>query len=111
MEFQRNELLINSRVVLFGAGKIGQSYLKDWKRKRINVVCWGDNIPGKIKMFEMMPEHPEVIRNIDFDYVVCGVKGEMAFKAIKTQLLRWEIDERKILWEKLMDIWIEYLCN
>ena len=109
--FPQNDFLLDKKIVLFGAGSIGQAYIIDWKKRGVNVVRWVDNVPGKVKLFGMIPETPKVITNVDFDYVVCGVKSERAFESMKEQMLGMGIDEQKILWDKPIYTWIEYLCN
>lgn len=109
--FSRNDLLVNKKIVLFGAGSVGQSYFIDWKKRGVNVVGWIDNVPGKIELFGMTPERPELVKYTEFDYVVCGVKSEKAYKDMQEQMLEMGIDEQKILWDRPVYTWMEYFCN
>ncbi len=106
--FSDNECLVGKNVVLFGAGNIGRCYIIDWLKKKINITAWLDNTPRDIEMFGRKPEKPEVINNLNFDYVVCAVREDMAFKAIKKQLMDMGVDEKKILWSRPVYTWLEY---
>ena len=98
--FANNEIITNKRVVLFGAGKVGENYLIDWRNKAVNVVLWIDNRRTKIRKFGLSPVPPSEITNIEFDYVVCAIRGELAAQLMKKQLVELGVDEKKIIWEK-----------
>lgn len=107
--FPLNDLLNNKKIVLFGAGNIGRGYLIDWRKKGIDVVMWIDNMPTQPQLLGKSPVCPDKIRNVIFDYVVCAVRGKVAATAMKEQLIKLGVDEKKILWGDPVDTWGEYL--
>ncbi|WP_051145378.1 glycosyltransferase [Butyrivibrio fibrisolvens] len=89
-----------SRIILFGAGKVGQEYYRQIINSNYaEIVDWVDNA-WKSKASKGMIVSP--INNIvtsDFDYVLIGIKELEVALEIKENLIAWGIDSRRILWK------------
>lgn len=92
--FPQIELLKDKKIVLFGAGKVGCDYMKQFEKKDIDVVAWVDN---KSCTDEVLS--PMEIKKKSFDYIVCGVLNEMSANNIKKQLKDMGIKEEQIIWQ------------
>ncbi|MCR4651620.1 MAG: hypothetical protein K5662_07660 [Lachnospiraceae bacterium] len=71
----------NSKVILYGAGKIGQMYYNQIKKTNYcKVVAWVDACYNSIKPIDDYSiEDPKVIPTKDFDYVIIAI-GNMIIK-------------------------------
>lgn len=83
-----------SKILLYGAGTIGQQYRKWIDILNIyQVVKWVDknNYTGV--------DVVESIMEVEFDYVLIAVKQESVAEEIKKELCDYGIQERKIIWK------------
>ena len=89
-----------SKVVLYGAGVVGNSYwqcLRDGKYAE--VVAWVDRNYAKIECVNGVTiEEPLKICETECDYVVIAIKNEVRASEIKEWLLRQGICSEKIIW-------------
>ncbi len=110
--FPCKHLLESKKVVLFGAGKVGQSYYCDWKHNyRINIVMWVDSRLPYDESLKVKVLTPKKCISIDFDYVVCAVNSQMQAEEMKQQLINYGVTEDKILWEPPIDVFREYFLK
>lgn len=98
------ENLNNNKVILYGAGNSSESLYKYLIKKcNCDVVAWVDKYPsGKdIKVLhEILPVNS--IINMDYDYIVIAVLNEKLAMSIKKELVElYNLDEKKIIWEKV----------
>lgn len=89
----------NSRVVLYGAGKVGESYYNQISTlKYCDIVAWVDqnrDQNGGIALCGC-----EIFNSIDFDYIVIALKSKEAAQNIVRMLEeRYHVDYKKIIWE------------
>ena len=96
--------LNNNKVVLYGAGNSSESLYKYLVEKcKCNVVAWVDKYPLDKDMkvlHEILPV--KSIINMDYDYIVIAVMNEKLAMSIKRELVElYDLDERKIIWEKV----------
>ena len=96
--------LNNNKVVLYGAGNSSESLYKYLVEKcKCNVVAWVDKYPLDKDMkvlHEILPV--KSIINMDYDYIVIAVLNEKLAMSIKRELVElYDLDERKIIWEKV----------
>lgn len=97
--FPKSTLLYGKKIVLFGAGKVGNSFYNNWKDNyNINIVKWIDNIPSINETIGCEISKPEIITLLDFDYVVCAVIEQNQAEKMKNQLLNYGVKEEQILW-------------
>ncbi len=107
--FPKNRLLNEKNVVLFGSGKVGKSYYRDWKyRASIHVVQWIDSTPPVDEILGQKVHKTEEIVQDGYDYVVCAVLDQERAEGMKKQLISYGIKEDVILWEKPDNIFREF---
>ena len=92
--FPRDTVERGSNVILYGAGKVGQSYYRQLlESKYCNIIAWADknsNIENIIT--------PEKIRNMDFSKVIIAVYSESLAEEIEKELVDLGISKEKIVW-------------
>lgn len=87
----------NCNVVLYGAGMVGCCYLSQLRNlNTVNLVSWVD---GKYEEKGFPLQSPDVLDNIDFDYVVIGIEHQRFLAEIKKRLKEIGIAEEKIIWD------------
>ncbi|MCM1216985.1 MAG: glycosyltransferase [Lachnospiraceae bacterium] len=92
--------VLNGKVVLYGAGKIGRAYYRQLRQiKDIEIVAWLDREPGKKYGYGYKIEKPDYLKTIDFNQILIAIANEKVAKEIKEQLYEFTSEER-ILWEK-----------
>lgn len=87
----------NAKIVLYGAGVVGQTYyqqiqLTDYCR----VVLWCD------KGFESMAENivnPDKIRDCEYDFVVIAIDNKRIAEEVKNFLYEMNVGKDKIIWK------------
>lgn len=87
------------RIILYGAGKVGQSYYKQIRELNYcEVVAWVDK--NKIQCSGVKLSKYNVFTEVGFDYVVMALKSKEAVDEI-TQMLEKEynVNPDKIIWE------------
>ena len=87
------------RIILYGAGKVGQSYYKQIRGLNYcEIVAWVDK--NKIQCDGVNLSNDNVFTQVDFDYVVMALKSKEAVDEI-TQMLEKEynVNPNKIIWE------------
>ncbi len=99
--------LCGKKIVLFGAGRVGQSYAQ-WihTQKIADIILWLDNKPSA-KHIKPVSE----LTGKNFDFILIAVKQSTWAEAIKEQLITSGIDKGKILWEEPMNIVNSILLN
>lgn len=89
----------DSRVILYGAGKVGQSYYKQiTELGYCEIVAWVDK--NKTMCDGVTIADNSVFVNVEFDYVVIAIKSEDAANEIIQMLLeQYSIATDKIIWD------------
>lgn len=82
------------RVVVFGLGRIYQSFIKLVDNAKVEIIAVSDNNNEILKKVDQKTITPEGIKDLDFDYIIvtCNFYGE-----IKKQLKEYGIQEDCIL--------------
>lgn len=93
--FDINLIQLGSKIVLYGAGVIGQQYRK-WIDilNAYQIVKWVDKKNG------IGVEKVDSLKEVEFDYILIAVKREKMAEEIKKQLFEYGIKEEKIVWDK-----------
>lgn len=99
--FPYEEIPQGSRVVLYGAGRMGQSF---WRCLRYGeyaaAVAWVDSDYEEKRWIQWDVESPEVIKNREYDYIVIAVLDEKIALEIRRNLLAFGVEPEKIIWKK-----------
>ena len=88
----------NEKVVLYGAGKVGEQFMKQNEEYNfVDIVLWTD------RNYLMLSENknicsPKKIRETEFDKLLIAVQSSMLAEEIKKDLVSQGVDETKIMW-------------
>lgn len=99
-EFPFSKVQKNSKVVLYGAGKVGQSYYRQIQRACYCYLrgIYDSALKGQIGEFRI--QAPEDLDGESFDFVVISVLEEAIAKNIIKILKDNKISDEKIIWVK-----------
>lgn len=99
--FPELEWLKGKRVVLYGAGMVGESYYRDLSLySQIKIVGWADKRADKMDCDYLQIIMPDEIKDIDYDVLIIAVLYENVAKKIMQELALKGIEKEKIIWEK-----------
>lgn len=84
-----------TRIIVYGAGIIGERVYWDAKKNGIKVVLWVDKNYMHIKKHKV--EDPQKIIQCDYDFIVVAIKSAMAIKEVKSRLKQMGVSEEKIV--------------
>lgn len=104
LEFKEHiqEYIINTyglddkKIVLFGAGQVGEDAFYQLSKFGHNVVLWVDS--NKRQCNNQVVYSPNEILNIDYDIIYLAVKNELMVEGMKEQLINMGIKGDKIIW-------------
>jgi len=108
-----HSILPHEKVVLYGAGSVGQDYYKQIVLdNKFKIVKWVDKQFQKYKEKNLNVEPVESIINIEYDYILIAIKSKEASQKIKEQLINiYEIDASKIKWIEPINLIDKYCFN
>ncbi len=87
--FPYKEIEKGSRVILYGAGAVGEEWYKSLKKScYCKVELWVDK---NYMTLEPEVENPEKIVNTEYDFILVAVEDDGVFKEIKEYLTGWGI--------------------
>lgn len=93
------ELKQDSRIILYGAGKVGVDYYRQiFGRKSVKLVLWVDKGWREYQNDYTPVASPEQIVDCDYDYLVIAVRKKELADEIRRDLKLNGIAEEKILW-------------
>lgn len=105
--FENVGLLKGKRVVLYGAGNVGQDYYKQFTEYGLcKLAAWVDR--GKYGVRNLITiEKPERIREVEYDVIVLAVKHEEAARSIRKDLAEMGVADiqKSVIWEAPVTIW------
>jgi len=90
------EKITGKNIVLYGAGKVGQSVKNDILQSNSNLVLWVDKETGK---YEGVSEI-SAINDVIYDYIAVAIYDTKTYEQIKEMLLCLGVNEEKILWSR-----------
>lgn len=94
-----NQLPENARIILYGAGELGEKYLKQMgTRPDLKYLFCVDSNYKELSKKEFPVEMPQKIAASDFDYIVITIKNREKAMKIREELLGRKIKEEKIIW-------------
>ena len=104
-DFPEYELIYDKKIILFGAGAVGQSYYYWINEHNIaDIVLWVDN---KVSNKENnIVCSPNMIFSAEYDLIIISVKNERDANSIRKQLYSLGIKDAKIIWKQPKEILI-----
>lgn len=108
--FCKEDISLHSRIILYGAGKVGQSYFQNIQMSGEYVlVAWVDQKYHAYQQFGMHVISPNEIVNLDYDYILLAFDYEDMAKAVKEALLEeLKIADDIVIWKKPIHILDQY---
>ncbi len=95
----------NSRIILYGAGKVGRSYWKCLQSEDYaELAGWVDKNYMKLREFGLPTEPLEEALSKEFDFIIIAINDEAAAEEVKNVLLGYGIRIEKIIWRKRREI-------
>lgn len=97
--------LMNAKVVLYGAGNVGQSYYRQIMQDgESTIVAWVDKNFRKYRAEGLDVWSVDSLRERYFDYVIIALYNEDSAMMVKRSLIQYGIPENIILWNKTKKI-------
>ena len=94
-----DKLPLNARIVLYGAGDLGEKYRKQLcTRRDIEVAAMVDESYGEFSQEGLQVEPPNKLQELEYDYIVITVKNREKAESIRAELLRRNIPEEAVIW-------------
>lgn len=95
------ESLRGKRVVLYGAGNVGQDYYTQLSRyEDIEIVAWLDSNWTGCQYDYARVSNIDVLKNCDYDKILIAVQEKKVAKEIEDMLLNYGEKKHKIVWLK-----------
>lgn len=97
--FPFSDIENGSRVVLYGAGNVGQAYY--WqicRQKLLKIILWVDKDWKKYEKQSIQVSSPEILGEYDYAYLIIAVKGKELADEIRISLIQQGVSKEKILW-------------
>lgn len=89
-----------SRVILYGAGKIGVAYYRQiYLRTLVNMVLWIDKNWEVYKNLYMPVSAPKSIEDYEYDWIIIAVMKKEIADEIRRELVLQGVKDEKILWK------------
>lgn len=95
------ELLDGKKIVLYGAGCVGQDVFYQLNKK-IEIVEWVDSNYNNITNLMRRISDPKSIKTLVYDYVVIAVEREDIARQIINNLIGMGVNREKILWKPFL---------
>lgn len=106
--FPSPEKLQNKRILLYGAGAVGNDYYSQISRyTNCDIVAWVDAHPGKYNYSFVKLYGLDSLLEMTYDIVLVAVKDRALYEQIEKSLFDKLIPKEKIMWEKPIDITVE----
>lgn len=98
--FKDIQIIKGKRVILYGAGTVGQDYYKQIKQiKEVDVVGWIDLNYKRINSLYKV-QGLEILQNVLYDAILICMQNEMNVMLVKEMLTQLGVSEEKIVWEQ-----------
>lgn len=89
----------NARVILYGAGELGEKYRKQMgARPDLKYLFCVDENYEKLSKKEFPVQMPQKIADSEFDYIVITIKNREKAMQVRQGLLEQKIREERIIW-------------
>lgn len=109
-DFDKTVLEKGTRIVLYGAGRVGKSYYKQiGVDKLFSLVGWTDKEYLYYRSQDLDVSSPEELRRWKYDYILLAFQKESLSELVKKELIDlYGIREEKIIWLKPINIIDKY---
>lgn len=91
-----------SKVVLYGAGEVGKQY---WKQNSeyhfCDIILWVDKEYKNRQADNYEIENPEIVKQVEFDYIIIAVDDYYIAKEIAIYLNGFGIKDEKYVWHSV----------
>ncbi len=97
--FPYEKIPCGAKVVLYGAGRIGQSYYQQIKSGAYcDLIGIVDQSAEKLKGTGMPVYSRTALHNLAFDYIVVSIKSQKAAEEVTEWLKEQGVEDKKIVW-------------
>lgn len=109
-DFPKNRIPFHAKVVLYGAGNVGQSYYKQIYAEKVYCLTgWVDSNYKKYQAQGLNVMPLEKLKSLDFDYVLIALKYHQLAEEVMANLRSmFGIVESKLLWFEPISIIDKY---
>lgn len=92
----------NKKIILYGAGEYGQLvYQYLMQNVECEVVAWVDKNQIDKEDSTYKIEYPEVIMNLEYDFILIGVKSKKVSEEIKKELkVKYKVLDEQMYWKE-----------
>lgn len=98
--------LRESDIILYGAGKVGQSYYYQIKQyAESKIVAWVDRNYEQYRKYGLNVISPTEIKNLKFEYIIIAVCDEKIALNIKNYMIDMGISPAVVLWNRTKLDW------
>lgn len=115
------QIPLKSRIVLYGGGELGKKYKRHlMSRTDINYIACIDFSYNRFlknglsdqqrSEFDLKVASPEVLKHLDYDYIVITIKNAKKAQQIKNQLVEYGVDRECIFWFEQREIFWKYVA-
>ena len=100
--YDESNIPIGSRIVIYGAGKVGQCYYRQFRRStEYTLVAWVDQQYDGYRKNGYDVEPVDRLKEYSFDYIIVAVASKgLAESIIKNLSEKYRLDTNKIRWEE-----------
>lgn len=92
------DIPINSRIIVYGAGKVGMAYMREFfLYKQYSVVLWADQ-NQRSHCYGYRIAAPQEILLIDYDFVLIAIADAAIAEKAKSDLIDMGVSSEKIIW-------------
>lgn len=111
--FPTKELSNGNRLVIYGAGRVGQSFYKQFiADENYRVVGWVDQKYKQYREKGFPVNSIDIIDSLEFDYIILAFKyKDMADQVKEILMSKFKIAETKIIWKEPINILDKYWIN
>lgn len=94
-----DKIPMNTSVILYGAGELGEKYRKQLKsRSDIQYITCIDFAYERLNSTTFPVEPPDAVSNYEYDYIIITIKNPKKAQAVRQELAELGIAGEKILW-------------
>ncbi len=102
--FKCSDIAYDSKVVIYGAGKVGKDYERQFRSEgRYEIIGFvdanADKLISNTKIYNV-----EELPMINYDFIIIAIADEKIANSIKNTLLKMGINKKAIVWKKPISI-------